>query len=67
MLVLSRKVGEAIVIDGRVLVTVAKVRSNNVSLGIAAPEDVRIDRGEVHDQRKAARDLAGERGKLAGE
>ena len=53
MLLLSRKVGEAIVIGGRVLVTVAKVRSNSVSLGIVAPDEVRIDRGEIHAQRKA--------------
>lgn len=59
MLVLSRKIGEAIVIDGRVLVTVARVRSNSVSLGIAAPDDVRIDRGEIHAQRKAGNGSAG--------
>jgi carbon storage regulator len=47
MLILSRKVGETIVIGGRVLVTVNKVRSNSVSLGIEAPGDVRVDRSEI--------------------
>ena len=37
MLVLSRKVGETIVIGGQVLVTVRNVRSKSVSLGIMAP------------------------------
>lgn len=59
MLVLSRKVGEAIVIDGRVLVTVAAMRSNSVSLGISAPDSVRIDRGEIHALRKAAKEPTG--------
>ena len=37
MLVLSRKVGETIVIGGQVTVTVRSVRSKYVSLGITAP------------------------------
>jgi carbon storage regulator len=61
MLVLLRKAGEAIVIGGRVLVTVEKVRSQSVSLGITAPEDIRIDRGEIHVLRNAANALACER------
>jgi carbon storage regulator len=51
MLVLSRKVGEEIVIGGRVVVTVTKVRSKAVSLGIAAPSGVRVDRKEVWKKR----------------
>lgn len=58
MLVLLRKVGESIVIDGRVLVTVSKVRSTSVSLAIAAPEEVRVDRGEVHLRRRSSGGLA---------
>jgi len=56
MLVLSRKVGEAIVIDGRVLVTVAAMRSNHVSLAISAPDSVRIDRGEIHALKMASQE-----------
>lgn len=58
MLVLLRKIGESIVIDGRVLITVSKVRSTSVSLAIAAPEEVRVDRGEVHVRRKSSGGLA---------
>jgi carbon storage regulator CsrA len=47
MLVLQRKVGQAIVIDGQVLVTVTKVRSNRVSLGITAPEGTPVLRKEI--------------------
>lgn len=48
MLVLSRRVGETIVIDGRIRVVVTAVKGNQVRLGIEAPPEVRIDRSEVH-------------------
>lgn len=47
MLVLSRKVGEQVVIDGRITVTVNRVQGNRVSLGITAPSDVRVFRAEL--------------------
>jgi carbon storage regulator len=51
MLVLSRKVGEQIVIDGCITVTVVAVDGNKIRLGITAPPEVRIDREEVHRHR----------------
>src|SRR5438874_606701 len=48
MLVLSRKVNEAIVIAGTVRVVVAGVRGASVRLGVQAPPDVAVDREEVH-------------------
>ena len=48
MLVLSRKVGEKIVIpDCGVTLTVLGVRGNRVRLGIAAPADTVVHREEV--------------------
>ena len=47
MLVLSRKVGERIVIGDEITVVVNRVSGNRVSLGIDAPEHVRIVRGEL--------------------
>lgn len=47
MLVLSRKVGETIVIDERITVTVISISGNRVRLGIDAPSDVGIRRSEV--------------------
>ena len=44
MLVLSRRLGERIVIDGEIIVTVVAVQGNKVRLSIVAPEDVRVDR-----------------------
>ena len=47
MLVLTRKRGERIVIDGNIEVVVQKVSGNRVTLGVHAPDDVRIVRGEL--------------------
>jgi carbon storage regulator len=47
MLVLSRREGEAIVIDGRIKVTVVEIRGNQVRLGIEAPRDVAVWREEL--------------------
>ena len=46
MLVLSRKVGEEIVIAGTIRVTVVAVVGDRVRLGVQAPSEVRVDREE---------------------
>jgi carbon storage regulator len=62
MLVLTRKVGEAIVIGQRVLVSVRKVRSKSVSLGVTAPEDVHVVRAEIQAEKAAERPSMAEQG-----
>lgn len=47
VLVLSRRVGERILIGDEIAVTVVDVRHDTVRLGITAPRSVRIDRAEV--------------------
>ena len=51
MLVLTRKLGETIVIDHDVRVTVLEVKGDRVRIGIAAPPQVVVDRQEVHERR----------------
>jgi len=63
MLVLSRRIGEEIVIADRVRVRVAAVRGNRVQLAIAAPTSVPIHRGEIQRQR---RELTSGRGLAVG-
>jgi len=46
MLVLSRKVGESVVIDGRITVKVIAIRGNRIRLGFEAPEFCEIRRSE---------------------
>ena len=62
MLVLSRKVGEKVVIDGCITVQIIAIEGNKVRIGISAPPDVRVDREEIHHARKEfaeAGDLVG--------
>jgi carbon storage regulator len=47
MLVLTRKVGERILIDGGIEVEVVSVKGSRVRLGIGAPTGVNIVRGEL--------------------
>jgi carbon storage regulator len=47
MLVLSRKVGTSIVINGNIKVTITSISGIRVKLGIEAPEDVLIRRDEL--------------------
>jgi carbon storage regulator len=53
MLVLTRRIGEQIVIDGEITVTVVAIRGDKVRLGISAPPSVRVDRSEIHERRLA--------------
>ncbi|QDS95224.1 Carbon storage regulator [Roseimaritima multifibrata] len=53
MLVLSRKEGERLVIGDNVTITVNRINGNRVTLGIEAPREVRIVRGEL-DKRESA-------------
>ena len=58
MLVLTRRVGEEIVIDGDIRVTVVDVSSERVRLGVSAPPSVRVDRLEASERRARLRQRA---------
>jgi carbon storage regulator len=48
MLVLTRQIGQEIIINGNIRVTVTSIKGDKVRIGIVAPPEVRIDREEVH-------------------
>lgn len=50
MLVLSRKLGESIVIDGRITVKIIRIEGELVKVGIDAPLEVPVHRQEVYDE-----------------
>ena len=52
MLVLSRRPGEEIIINGNIRVTIVSVKGDRVRIGVDAPADVPVDRAEVHNRRK---------------
>jgi carbon storage regulator len=47
VLVLTRKTGEAIVLDGGIRITILLVKGDRVRVGVEAPPEVRVDRDEV--------------------
>ena len=59
MLVLSRKQGESIVIQGRIVVSVLNVGSHRVRIGIDAPQEVPVHRRETLEMMRT--EPAGER------
>lgn len=60
MLVLVRKVDEAIVINGNIVVTLVRINGDKCTLGIEAPSDVPVHRREVHEA--IQREKQGEKG-----
>jgi len=50
MLILSRKIGESIVIDGRIHVKIMRVEGDVVKLGIEAPSSIPVHRQEVYEE-----------------
>jgi carbon storage regulator len=53
MLVLTRRIGEQVVISDGICVTVVAIRGERVRLGIAAPRETVVDRQEIHERRIA--------------
>jgi carbon storage regulator len=58
VLVLSRRLGESIVIGNEVVVRVIEVRGDQVKLGIEAPRSVQIHREEIHLELQAENEHA---------
>jgi carbon storage regulator len=50
MLILSRKLGESIVIDGKITVKIVRVDGDVVKIGIEAPATVPVHRQEVYEE-----------------
>lgn len=57
MLVVSRKVGERILIGEQICVTVIKVGSGGVRIGIQAPKEMAVVREELAEQVRRAEEL----------
>ena len=71
MLVLTRKVGEALIVGSEINLTVLEVKRNSVKIGIEAPDEVPIYRHEVYfkireENRNASAAVANEITAMAG-
>lgn len=50
MLILSRKLGESLVIDGRIHIKIVRVEGDVIKIGIEAPADIPVHRLEVYEE-----------------
>jgi len=58
VLVFTRRRGDAIVIGDGIEIRVLRIGKDGVRLGVTAPPDVPVHRGEIYDQIKAANQQA---------
>ncbi len=59
MLILTRRVGETVMIGNEVTVTVLGVKGNQVRIGVNAPKDVAVHREEIYERIKREEDHDG--------
>ena len=56
MLILTRKVGESLLIGDDISLTILNVRGNQVKIGVKAPKDISVHRAEIYQRIKQAED-----------
>ncbi|MFK8076388.1 MAG: carbon storage regulator CsrA [Granulosicoccus sp.] len=59
MLILTRRVGETLMIGDEVSVTVLGVKGNQVRIGVNAPKEVAVHREEIYDRIRKEQDSDG--------
>jgi carbon storage regulator len=60
MLYLTRKIGESVMINDTIEVTVVEVRGKSIKLGFTFPQDVSVLRREIYDRVQAENRAAAE-------
>lgn len=58
MLILTRKVGESLLIGDDISITILNVRGNQVKIGVKAPKEISVHREEIYQRIKQAEDKA---------
>ncbi len=58
MLILTRRIGEKLIIDDDIVLTVLAVKGSQVRIGVEAPENIGIYREEIYKRIQSERDQA---------
>ena len=58
MLILTRKLGESVIIGDNVKITVVEVNKHQIKLGVDAPKNIAVHREEVHKKIKEENELS---------
>ena len=57
MLILTRRMGETLMIGDDIEVTIMGVKSGQVRIGITAPKDIEVDRAEIRERKNQSREI----------
>lgn len=58
MLILTRKIGESLLIGDKVEITVLNIRGSQVKLGVKAPKEIAVHREEIYQRIKGLTERA---------
>ncbi|TCJ98576.1 carbon storage regulator CsrA [Volucribacter psittacicida] len=56
MLILTRKLGESLLIGDDISITILNMRGNQIKIGVNAPKEVSVHREEIYRRIKASQD-----------